>query len=192
MPNMPRYLRTGLLLLLIVVLALAVGYFNIRPASFDNTLRISDPEQPDFYMEGTQIRLLNAQGTPVYELTSARATHQRSDDSTLLDKPSLTFYRENDNEPWLLEAENGVVSEGGDRVELTENVLLLRQDPTQPTTRMTTQALTLFPDRDYAETAQSVRIEAANSVTTAVGMQVFLNDGRLELLSTVRGQHEVR
>ena len=57
---------------------------------------------------------------------------------------------------------------------------------------MTTQALTLFPDRDYAETAQSVRIEDADNVTTAVGMHVYLNDGRLELLSTVRGQHEVR
>jgi lipopolysaccharide export system protein LptC len=52
--------------------------------------------------------------------------------------------------------------------------------------------LTLFPDRDYAETAQSVRIEDADNVTTAVGMHVYLNDGRLELLSTVRGQHEVR
>jgi lipopolysaccharide export system protein LptC len=29
-------------------------------------------------------------------------------------------------------------------------------------------------------------------VTTAEGMQLFLNDGSLKLLSTVRGQYEVR
>ena len=59
-------------------------------------------------------------------------------------------------------------------------------------TFLTTSALTLYPRRDYAETDQSVRIEAARSVTTAEGMKLFLNDGRLQLLSTVRGQYEVR
>jgi lipopolysaccharide export system protein LptC len=71
------------------------------------------------------------------------------------------------------------------------DVLLQRQDPAAPTARLTTQALTLYPERDYAETAQSVRIQTAGSNTTATGMQVFLNDGRLELLSNVRGQHEL-
>tara|TARA_R110000796_G_scaffold241303_3_gene362792 strand:- start:13576 stop:14163 length:588 start_codon:yes stop_codon:yes gene_type:complete len=192
LPRLPRYLRTAILVGLALVIGVSVGYFNIRPASFDNTLRISDPNQPDFFMENNRILMLNGQGTPAYELTSARATHQSSDDATLLEKPRLIFYRGDTAEPWLLEAEHGVVTENGDRVELTDNVLLQSQDPTQARRRMTTQALTLFPDRDYAETAQSVRIEDADNVTTAVGMHVYLNDGRLELLSTVRGQHEVR
>lgn len=192
MPKIPRYLLTAGLLGLTIVLGLSVGYFNIRPASFNGSLSISDPNQPDFFMENNRILMLNEQGTPAYELTSDRATHQSRDDSTQLDKPSLIFYRAADEQPWLLEADNGVITQAGDRVELTDNVLLQSQDPTRSARRMTTQALTLFPARDYAETAQSVRIEDANNVTTAVGMQVYLNDGRLELLSTVRGQHEAR
>ncbi|MFO7705709.1 MAG: LPS export ABC transporter periplasmic protein LptC [Halopseudomonas sp.] len=192
MPKIPRYLLTAGLLGLTIVLGLSVGYFNIRPASFNGNLSISDPNQPDFFMENNRILMLNVQGTPAYELTSDRATHQSSDDSTRLDKPSLIFYRAADEQPWLLEAEHGVVTQAGDQVELTDNVLLQSQDPSRSARRMTTQALTLFPARDYAETAQSVRIEDADNVTTAVGMQVYLNDGRLELLSTVRGQHEVR
>lgn len=189
-PKIPRYLLTAGLIGLTLVIGLSIGYFNIRPGSFNGSPTISDPNQPDFFMENNRILMLNERGTPAYELTSARATHQSSDDSTKLDKPSLTFYRAADREPWLLEADHGVVTEEGDRVELTDNVLL--QSQAQPDRRMTTQALTLFPARNYAETAQSVRIEDANNVTTAVGMHVYLNDGRLELLSTVRGQHEVR
>lgn len=192
LPKIPRYLRTATLVGLIVVIGISVGYFNIRPASFDANLRISDPDQPDFFMENNRIRMLNAQGTPAYELTSARATHQSSDDATVMEQPRLLFYRGADAQPWLLQADHGVVTENGDRVELTQNVLLQSQEPGQTSRRMTTEALTLFPARDYAETAQSVRIEDANNVTTALGMQVYLNDGRLELLSTVRGQHEVR
>lgn len=191
-PKVPRYLLTAGLIGLAVVLGLSVGYFNIRPASFNDVLAISDPNQPDFFMENNRIVMLNEQGTPAYELTSDRATHQSGDDSTRLENPRLIFYRAEDGEPWLLEADQGMVTESGDRVELTDNVLLQSQNPAQTDRRMTTQALTLFPDRNYAETAQSVRIENADNVTDAVGMQVYLNDGRLELLSTVRGQHEVR
>jgi len=52
--------------------------------------------------------------------------------------------------------------------------------------------MTVFPDKQYAQTEQAVRIEAANGVTTANGMKAYLEDGRMLLLSNVRGQHEVR
>ena len=52
--------------------------------------------------------------------------------------------------------------------------------------------MTVFPDKEYAQTQQAVRIEAANGVTTAQGMKAYMNDGRINLLSNVRGQHEVR
>jgi lipopolysaccharide export system protein LptC len=52
--------------------------------------------------------------------------------------------------------------------------------------------MTVFPEREYAQTAQAVRIATADGVTTAKGMKAYLNDGKIDLLSNVRGQHEVR
>ena len=52
--------------------------------------------------------------------------------------------------------------------------------------------MTVLPEKDYAETRQPVRIVAANGVTTATGMKAYLNEGRMLLLSNVRGQHELR
>ena len=189
--SVPRYLLTGLLWLIGVALALSVGYWNIRPASF-TPLTSSAAARPDFYIDNARIQALNEQGKTTYELTTTHAVHQVEDGSTHLQQPKLLFYRGGDPAPWLLESDEGLVTEDGDRVDLAQNVLLKQELNSQSTRRLTTSALTLFPARDYAETDQDVKIEAARSVTTATGMKLFLNDGRLQLLSTVRGQHEVR
>lgn len=188
--KVPRYLVTGGLVLLAVVLALAVGYWNIRPASFTPQL-VQDPLQPDFFMDNPRIRQLNEQGQPVYDLTSIRAAHQVGEDITELDEPRLVYYREGDQQPWNLRARYGEVSADGERVELSQNVIIEQPLAGQPARRLSTPALSVFPSRHYAETDRSVRIEAGG-VTTATGMQANFNDGRIELLSNVRGEHEAR
>src|SRR5690606_13165745 len=84
--KIPRYLVTGGIVLLAVALALAVGYWNIRPASFTPQV-IQDPLQPDFFMDNARIRQLDVNGQPVYDLDSVRAAHQVGDDVTELDDP---------------------------------------------------------------------------------------------------------
>ncbi|MEL0169218.1 MAG: LPS export ABC transporter periplasmic protein LptC [Pseudomonadaceae bacterium] len=188
--TLPRYLIIGLLLIAGAALALAVGYWNINPSSFTSGNPQQPPTRPDFYIENARIQMLDEQGKIAYQLTTSHAVHQIDDGSTHLEDPELLFYRGEDPTPWLLKSKQGVVTERGDRVDLTTDVLL-KQNSAEAR-QLTTSALTLFPGRDYAETDQPVTIEAARSVTTAEGMQLFLNDGRLTLLSTVRGQYEVR
>jgi lipopolysaccharide export system protein LptC len=77
-------------------------------------------------------------------------------------------------------------------VELIDSVRVARTDAKGRPTILTTSRLTVFPDKEYAQTEQAVRIEAANGVTTAQGMKAYLNDGRMLLQSNVRGQHAVR
>lgn len=190
--KLPRYLVLAIVVGIGVLAALAVGYWNIRPASFQPDPLVIDPRQPDFFMENARIRQLNAQGTVSYELTTERATHLASDESTLLEEPYLEFYREGESQPWELTARHGQAERGGDRVRLTEQVELQQQLPDRELTRLTTELLDVYPQRDYAETDQPVRIEAANGVTTGVGMQVQFNDGIMTLLSNIRGEHEVR
>jgi lipopolysaccharide export system protein LptC len=190
--ELPRYLVRGGLVLLSIAIALAVGYWNIRPTTFVPPVQLADPLQPDFFMINGRITMLGQDGTPIYHLVSERATHLVGDDSTRLEQPNLTYFREGEAEPWTVTAVYGRVTEGGDQVMLQEDVVLQQRLPGQLPRRLTTSAMTIFPPKDYAETDQHVRIEAARHVTTATGMQVYFNDGRLILLSNVRGQHEVR
>lgn len=186
--KIPRYLTTGTLLILVAVLALAVGYWNIRPEGFAPQ-QVQAPLQPDFFMDNPRIRQLNEQGRPVYELTSDKATHQVNSDITELDEPRLQYYREGEQPPWQLRARYGEVTSQGDQVLLSQNVIIEQQLDPRTTRRLSTPELTVFPNRDYAETDQAVRIEAGG-VTTATGMKAYFNDGRIELLSNVRGEHE--
>ncbi|UAW97829.1 LPS export ABC transporter periplasmic protein LptC [Halopseudomonas nanhaiensis] len=190
--KLPRYVVLAIVVGTGVLAALAMGYWNIRPASFQPDPLVIDPRQPDFFMENARIRQLNAQGSVSYQLTTERATHLSSDESTLLDEPFLVFFREGETQPWELRSRYGQADQGGDRVRLTDEVELQQKLPDRALTRLTTSLLDVFPQRDYAETDQAVRIEAANGVTTGVGMQVQFNDGTMTLLSNVRGEHEVR
>ena len=188
--KIPRYLVTGTLVVLVVVLVLAAGYWNIRPSSF-TPQTIQTPQQPDFFMDNPRIRQLNEHGQPAYDLNSERATHQVDRDVTELDEPRLQYYREDEGQPWELQARYGEITANGDRVELSENVIIEQQLDPQTTRRLSTAALSVFPERHYAETDHSVRIEAGG-ITTATGMKAYFNDGRIELLSNVRGEHESR
>jgi lipopolysaccharide export system protein LptC len=188
--KIPRYLVTGTLVVVLVALALSVGYWNIRPERFAPQT-VQPSLQPDFFMDNPRIRQLNEQGQPLYDLSSDRAAHQADRDVTELDEPRLRFYREGDSAPWDMRARYGEVRDKGEQVELSQNVIIEQQLDGQATRRLATPELSVFPRRDYAETDQAVRIEAAG-VTTASGMKAYFNDGRVELLSNVRGEHEAR
>jgi lipopolysaccharide export system protein LptC len=117
--------------------------------------------------------------------------HIKASDVSLLTRPDLLAYRGTEL-PWHVRSERGEVSPGGEQVELIDDVVVERTDAKGRPTVVTTSRMTVWPEKDYAETRQAVRIDAANGVTTANGMKAYLDDGRMLLLSNVRGQHELR
>ena len=190
--QLPRYLLTGALAILATVVALAVGDWNIGLSRYTPAPLVTDPAQPDFFMENPRILQRNEEGRPRYRLESEQARHLASNDSTELSAPRLLFYREDEAQPWETISRKAYTYDNADRVELVGDVQIEQRLPGQPRRKLSTEALTVFPPRDYAETDQDVKIEAARGVTTATGMQLYFNDGRVTLLSNVRGQHEVR
>lgn len=187
--KLPRQLVPVLLLGVAALAALAVGYWNIRPASFAPAPLVDGSDRPDFFMENARILTLDSAGRPHHELHGDSARYYQQQDITRIEQPTLTFTRRPDEQPWQLTARHALVSNKGQQVELLEQVRL--QQPGSGR-QLLTEALTLYPQRDYAETRHSVRLEAPRQVTTAEGMQIYLEEGRLELLSKVRGEHEPR
>ncbi len=185
-------LRRPLILTLIAALLAAVGYWNIRPESFNrNPPSASDTSAIDFYVINAKSTQFRADGSLDHVMTSSKLEHIKTSDITLLSNPDLLLYRGN-VQPWHVQSSRGEVAPGGQEVELIDNVRVARTDAKGRPTILTSSRLTVFPDKEYAQTQQAVRIEAANGVTTAQGMKAYLNDGRMLLLSNVRGQHEVR
>ncbi len=189
---MLRKLRLPLILAALAVLLAAVGYWNIRPASFtDRHATALDDSAIDFYATNTHTLQYQADGQLHYEMTATKVEHLKTSEVTLLSQPDLLLFRGTPI-PWHVQSEHGEVSPTGEQVELIDSVRVERTDAKGNPTILTTSRLTVFPDREYAETRQPVKIDAANGVTTAVGMKAYLDDSRMHLLSNVRGQHEVR
>lgn len=185
-------LRNYVVGLLIVALLAAVGYWNVRPESFMEKNAGNESENAiDFYVIGASTLQFQEDGKLHYEMTASKLEHLKASDVTLLDKPDLNLYRGTQH-PWHVRSDRGEVAPEGKQVELIDNVRIARTDAKNRPTVITSSRMTVFPDEEYAQTQQAVRIEAANGVTTAQGMKAYMNDGKINLLSNVRGQHEVR
>jgi lipopolysaccharide export system protein LptC len=189
---MLRKFLTAVFSTIAVALLVAVGYWNISPNSFSDKQVKAAAESPvDFYVINADTVQYQKDGKVHYRMNASKLEHVKLSDITLLTKPSMDLYRGTEL-PWKIRSERGEVAPKGTEVELIDKVRVERIDAKGRPTILTTSRLTVFPEKEYAQTKQAVRIDAANGVTTAQGMKAYLNDGRMLLLSNVRGQHEVR
>lgn len=188
---MPRKALNLLIFALIVVLVGALGYWNIAPENTRPTQQADSDDTIDFYAIGAQTVQFQDDGKVHYRMTADKLEHIKSTDITQVQNPRLDLYRGTDL-PWKVTSQRAEVSPGGKEVELIDDVRIARTDAKNRPTIITSSRMTVIPDKQYAQTEQAVRIVAANGVTTAQGMKAYLNDGRMLLLSNVRGQHEVR
>lgn len=187
---MLRRLRIPLTLASLTALLVSLGYWKSNPSDELNAIR-SKASTIDFFVINARAVQYQSNGKPQYEMTAEKLEHLQASDVTLLSKPDLVFFRPPAT-PWQARSEHGEMSPQGEEIELVEAVQIERPDGRRRPSILSTSRLSVFPEREYAQTQQAVMIEAANGVTTATGMKAYLNDGRIHLLSNIRGQHEVR
>lgn len=189
---MSANVRLALFFLPFALLVAALGYWNINSStSNDQQPLVQSQKTIDFFAQGTQTLQFTDTGSIQYELSSTRIEHTQDDDITLLLQPNLLLFRGTDL-PWHISSERSEVSPKGKEVELINNVRIERTDEQGRPTILTTEHLTYVPETEYAHTKLAVKIEAANGITTGIGMQTYLNESKMRLLSNVRGRHEVR
>lgn len=190
--SMSANLRLVLFFVPFALLVAALGYWNIDSSTPDNQRSSAQAKKTiDFFAQGTQTLQFTDEGTVQYELSSPHLEHTQDDDITVLLQPDLLLFRGTEF-PWHISSERSEVSPEGKEVELLKNVRIERTDEQGRPTILTTEQLTYVPETEYAHTKLAVKIEAANGVTTGVGMQTYLNESKMRLLSKVRGRHEVR
>jgi len=176
----------------IAVLFGAIGYWNIVPERFlDQTVAQVDESAIDYYAINAHSVQFLPDGKLQYEMTADKVEHLKASEVTLLTKPDLQMYR-GTTFPWHVQSERGEVNPDGTEVELIDSVRVARTDEQNRTTIITSSRMTVFPQKQYAQTEQDVRIDGAGGVTTGKGMKAYLKDGRMDLLSNVRGQYEAR
>ena len=170
----------------------AVGYWNISPERFlDKPAAKADETRIDWYATNTHTVQYLPDGKLQYEMTSDKVEHLKASEVTLLTNPDLNMFR-GTQFPWHVQSERGEVNPDGTQVELIDSVRITRFDEKNRRTLITTTRMTVFPQQQYAQTDQPVRIDGAGGVSTGNGMKAYLKESRIHLLSNVRGQYEAR
>lgn len=143
---------------------------------------------PDVRMERALMRQFGADGTLDFALESPEIRFFRDEGRAEMTQPDLTLY-DRDRTAWQVSAASGsllgeVVGGSGEaEVRLQDDVLLQPLDGPRRG-RLTTQALSLYPDRQYAATVLPVMIDGEGGRTAAAGLEGDLQGGVLKLFSS--------
>lgn len=150
-----------------------------------NRTRVADSE-PDFVVHDVSAVQTGPDGRPRHVLMASRMTHYATDDTTLLELPRLSHFRDARTEIQA-RAKNATLSGDGRTVQMTGDVLLVRAaGANQGELTMRTQELTVVPDEGIARTRAPVTLTSPTSRTDAVGLEFDYDRRRLTLLSNVR------
>ena len=144
----------------------------------------------DYVIDKFSAVTLSLEGKPRFTLASERLWHYPDDDSTHLKLPQLTSLYA-DRPPTLTTALTGKISSKGNDVFFYDEVRVLRPASDGIGEQLfTTDYLHVVPDRDWAETDQSVVMSNQLNLIRAVGMELDNKARTVKLLSRVRSTHE--
>jgi lipopolysaccharide export system protein LptC len=151
---------------------------------------LAPSEDPDLLIEDAVIRQYRQTGALRYLLRSPLIEHFEGNALTYLTEPDLTLH-DAPEPPWQVTARQGVIrnasqgnTTGSEEVELSEDVQMLQVFPDGRRYDLRTPAITIYPDREYAETDQNVMITTHAGRTKAVGLQGSLDQGLLKMFSS--------
>ena len=175
-------------LALLVGLSLWLNQLVQAPAArADGKLR----HDPDLMVENFSAVKLGGDGRVLYTLAARKMVHYPDDDSALLESIQLEAF-EPRQPKMTITADHGRLEQGGDRVHIEGNVVVLRAaDEKNEAARLTTDKLLVLPDAGIARTASEVRLESASANALARGMEID-NRSRTMKLERVNATYQPR
>jgi lipopolysaccharide export system protein LptC len=181
--------RAWLPLLPLILLLLATYWLNLQVQPLAQ-VQSQQRHDVDYVVDHFSAVTLSLQGQPRFTLSAEKLWHYPDDDTTHLQMPRLTSLYA-DRPPTVTTAQTGKVSSQGDDVYLYDEVRVVRPAADGiGEQRFATDYLHVVPDRDWAETDQSVVMTNPNNTLRAVGMELDNKARTAKLLSRVRATHE--
>lgn len=156
--------------------------------------QIEFPEQnnkiiADTFFNDTTIIDFGENGQPKNKIIGDQLFHYPDDTDSEIINPRITLFRE-EGTPVNITADHGWINEDGTRVLLKGHTNIVREkSDVNQFSRLETPELTIWPDREYAETDKPVKITTDGTIATGTGMKAYLDKEHYLLLNNVKGRH---
>lgn len=187
--------RLGYIIFFMVIVAIAAtSSWLLRKVELQPFSIVEPPRHDmDYFLTNFHATVMNKDGVPHYILKGTRLEHFPDDGSVDITLPTIDLYRNKLKlSPWKINSEQARIVNKGELIYLNGKVSMLRPaTKSEPEIRLDTSNLTIKTDLDYAETRDAVYIQTQKHHIKATGMRVYLEEGRLELLSEVDGFYNV-
>jgi lipopolysaccharide export system protein LptC len=149
----------------------------------------STRHDPDLMVENFSARKLDPDGTVRYTLAARKMVHYPDDDSAHLDTVKIEAF-EPKQPKMTATADQGRLEQGGDRVWIEGNVIVVREaDAKAGRARLTTDKLLVLPDTGIARTSSDVTFESPEGTAHAKGMELD-NGARTMKLERLRAVYK--
>ncbi len=146
----------------------------------------------DGYMLNTETFQHDKSGHISYNLKTDQIRYFASGQRFEMDKPKIVAIDiDNPDKPWHLDANNGEIARGGEKITLTDNVYARQKVTPQGKNELLTSQLIYLPDQNTLKSERQVTIITPQGKTRGVGMKANLKQEHYELLSEVKGTHRV-
>jgi len=185
-----QLLRSRILALILAAVA-AFAWWK-RPVVEPDDRQSAEPQQrqPDYTVDRFTATVMDDTGVPERRLTAWELRHYPDDDSTELEQPLLTLFKDA-APPWLVRSNTGWISADGAEVLMRGKVYIDRErSPTIRPVHLSTRELLVRPDEEYAETDRPIIATSQSDwLTSANGGRIWFGESlRIELAGSVRAK----
>jgi lipopolysaccharide export system protein LptC len=183
--------RQRLFTLMFILLAAASWWMVDRPDEALQQEKTVDGGA-DFYSKGLLMTMMDKSGLPKRQLKAAEWQHFEDGRIELFDQELSIFSRT--APPMRIASPRASLTEDESEWFLYRDVTIDRDAGMgRQALHMETTNLYIWPDKEYAETADAVRMTTLDDWLVGQGMQVWFTDGttRFKLLANVRGRYEL-
>jgi lipopolysaccharide export system protein LptC len=180
-------IKNSAIMLSLFVGAVGSGVLLLRntpeEAEEDRGLRLSI----GYYVDDARLSGTGDDGKILYRASATRASQDFDDGLINLEDVHVT-YDPATEVPWVLDANNGQIPQGGTIIKLNGDVVAQTNDDGESPMTIRTDYMELFTETYIAETQEKVAIDYTNNRVFATGMRAYLKEDRLHLLSDVNGK----
>ena len=182
------------LLLTIPVVSIIITWTVFTKTSIEQT-QIAFPEQnlqrkvADTFFNHADIINFDETGSPKSKIIGAQIFHYPDEEDSEIISPIITLFR-NKGLPVVITADHGWINKDGTRVFLKGHTIIRREkSQNNQFSQLETPELTIWPNKDFAETEKAVKITTAATIATGVGMKAYLDTEHYYLLNNVKARH---
>lgn len=177
----------GPLSLIIFLFLAIIAWWSITEKHEEEQLQQAKSKSyVEIFMNEFEITTMNENGSPNYILNGSYLQRYNDSDETEVQKPVFNLLQKNGQ--WKISADNAIINDKNDTIQLNDNVIMQQQN-IEPAITIRTQRLLINTKTQIAQTQTQVNITQGQSLLKAKGM-IFNNlTSELELLSNVSGYY---